>query len=169
VTCTFCELMKQKANLLFEDDDVYVMTSPEPMVAGQVSILPKKHAPILEAIPDDVLGKLFNAANKVSVGVFEALNCQGTNMIVKNGPAAGQKHNHAMIHVVPRFENDALQIGWDPKKASDEELADVESKLKSSSAPQSKSAEGEKTHPESDAPQEIEEEDLRVKQLRRIP
>jgi histidine triad (HIT) family protein len=128
--CTFCQLVDKKVNMLFENERVFAMLSPEPAVAGHVVVLPKQHAPILEAVPDFVVSDMFTVANKVGVAVFEALGVQGTNLLIQNGPPAGQKHNHAMLHVVPRAENDNLPIGWAPKSAPEEEIAKVESQIK---------------------------------------
>ncbi|MBI4146749.1 HIT family protein [Candidatus Woesearchaeota archaeon] len=168
MTCVFCELVQKRANALYEDDKVFVMLSPEPFVQGHVIVLPKHHSPILETVPDAVVADMFKAANKVSTVLFESVGAQGTNVLIQNGPPAGQQHNHAMLHVVPRFENDKLQLGWNPKPASDEDLAKAELLIKE----QSKSVgvfEKEKPKPvEQEKPKEIKD-DWRVKHLRRIP
>lgn len=171
--CLFCGLIQKKVNVLFEDDKVFAMLSPEPFVPGHIIVLPKVHAPIVEAVPDFVIGDLFKVANKVGVAVFEALGAQGSNVLLQNGSPAGQKHNHAMVHVVPRFENDNLPVGWATKPASPEELDKLEGKIKD----ESKNVglfEREKPKPiEVERPVEIKEkkgsEDYRIKQFKRIP
>jgi diadenosine tetraphosphate (Ap4A) HIT family hydrolase len=111
---------------------------------------------------------LFKVANKVGIAIFEGLGAQGTNIVVQNGPTAGQKHNHTMVHILPRFENDKVPIGWTPKPASEEELSDLEGKIKD----ETKNVgifEKEKEKPvELERPKEIKE-DKRLKALRRIP
>lgn len=171
--CLFCELVSKKANVLFEDDKSVVMLSPEPSVPGHLLVLPKKHAPILEAVPDFVVGDLFKVANKASVLVFEGLGAQGVNVVVQNGPAAGQRHNHVMLNVVPRFENDNLPLIWDPKPSSDGDLAKAESSIKGE-AKNVGVFEKEKPKPmEMEKPKEVKEDkekdDYRIKQLRRTP
>ncbi len=167
--CLFCGLIEKKANLLFEDEQIFVMLSPQPFAPGHVMVLPKKHAPILDAVPDLTVGSLFKVANKVGVAVFEALGSHGTNILVQNGAPAGQKHNHAAIHVIPRMENDGLQIGWSPKPAGEEDLSTMELRLKENT----KSVgifEKEKPKPiELEKPKEAAPEDSRIKHLRRIP
>src|SRR3990172_6115739 len=108
--CMFCQLIQKKINVLFEDDKLFAMLSPEPAAAGHVLVLPKVHANILESVPDFVVGDLFKAANKIGIAVFDGLGAQGTNILVQSGPSAGQKHSHAMLHVIPRFENDNVQL-----------------------------------------------------------
>ena len=166
--CTFCSLIQKKANMLFEDEKLFAMFSPEPCVPGHVIVLPKSHSPILETVPDFVVADLFKVANKIGIAIFEGLGAQGTNIVVQNGPTAGQKHNHTMVHVLPRFENDKVPIGWTPKPASEEELSDLEGRIKD----ETKNVgifEKEKEKPvELERPKEIKE-DKRLKALRRIP
>ncbi len=167
--CMFCQLVQKKVNMLFEDDKLFAMLSPEPAAAGHVLVLPKTHAHSIESVPDFVVGDLFKAANKIGVAVFEGLGAQGTNVLVQNGPSAGQKHNHAILHVIPRFENDNVQLGWATKPSSEEELSGLEAKLKD----ETKNVglfEKEKPKPiEIEKPKEVPKEDYRMKQFRRIP
>lgn len=167
--CLFCDLIAKKANALYEDEKVFAMLSPEPFVAGHVLVMPRVHAPILEAIPDPVIAEVFKVANKFGAILVDSMKAEGTNLLIQNGPPAGQVHNHAMVHVLPRFETDKLQIGWNPKPASDEELGKAEGALKE----QTKSVgafEKEKPKPkEVEPPKEVSKEDWRMKYLRRLP
>jgi len=166
--CVFCGLIEEKANKLFENEDVFAMLSPEPALPGHVIVLPKKHAPILEAVPDFVVESMFKVANKIGVAVFEGLGAQGTNVMVENGTAAGQRHNHTMVHVVPRFEKDNLALGWEPKQASEGDLAKMEGTLKGETKNVGVFEEAETKPVEVDAPEEVQE-DYRTKHLRRVP
>ncbi len=167
--CLFCDLIAKKANALYEDEKVFAMLSPEPFVAGHVLVMPRVHAPILEAIPDPIVAEVFKVANKFSAILIDSMKAEGTNVLVQNGPPAGQVHNHAMVHVLPRFETDKLQIGWNPKPASDEELGKAEGALKE----QTKNVgafEKEKPKPkEVEAPKDVPKTDWRLKYLRRLP
>jgi len=167
--CVFCQLVQKRVNALFEDEKLFVMASPEPVAPGHVVILPKVHASIFEAVPDFVVGDMFKVANKVGAVVFEGLGAHGTNLLIQNGPAAGQKDNHTMLHVIPRFENDNLPVGWTPKPAPEEELSDLESKIKD----ETKNVglfEKEQPKPiELDKPIEVAKEDYRLRNMRRIP
>ncbi len=166
--CVFCQLIQKKANMLFEDEKVFAMASPEPVVPGHVLVLPREHAPIFETVPDFVVGDMFKVANKVGVAIFESMGAQGTNMLLQNGSPAGQTHNHVILHVLPRFENDKLPLGWNPRPADDAELASLESKIKD----ETKNVglfEKEKSKPvEMPKPAEVKE-DYRTKWLRRVP
>ncbi|MEM4246800.1 MAG: HIT family protein [Candidatus Woesearchaeota archaeon] len=172
MACAICDLLKEKKGMLFEDEQIAILLAPKPAVPGHIILAPKTHAAILEQVPDFMIGKMFDKANKVSIAVFEALGAEGTNIIVNNGIAAGQSVNHFLINVIPRRENDNLNILWQPKQLSEEEMSTIELQLKE----ESKGIgvfEKEKEKPkEEKKPEEIkeeEEENYLLKQLERLP
>ena len=173
MTCIICDLVKSKNGLLFEDEQMAIMLAPKPATAGHVWLVPKQHAAILEQIPDFVIGKLFDKANKVSIAVFETLGAEGTNIIVNNGIAAGQTTNHCIVNVLPRRENDSMNFQWQTKQLSEEEMSTIELKLKD----ECKNIgvfEKEKPKPkEEKKPEEVkaaeDEINYMLKQLNRIP
>ena len=170
--CEICDLIKSKKGKLYEDKKVYAFLATKPAATGHVILTSKKHYPILEQIPDFVVSELLIKANKISMACFETIGAEGTNIIMQNGIAAGQKHNHAILHVIPRRENDGLNLMWKPRQLDEEQMSTVELKVK-------KEAEGvgafekEKEKPvEVKDPEKIEagtEEDYMLKQLERLP
>jgi len=168
--CLFCSLIEKKENMLFEDDKVFAMLSPSPSVPGHILVMPKLHAPILEAVPDFVVSDMFVIANKLSIVLFEGLGCKGVNLLIQNGLIAGQTHNHVMLSVLPRFDNDNLNLSWEPKPASGEDLAKASEKLKDE-LKYLGTFEREKEKPiEVEKPKEVKESsDYRIKHLRRTP
>ena len=97
---------------------------------GHTFVIPREHYTILEQVPDFLVGKLFSIANKISSSLFETLEIHGTNLFVTNGVAAGQLAAHFMINVIPRKNNDGINITWQPKQLSEEEMSTVELQLK---------------------------------------
>jgi len=130
IDCNICTFIKNKRNLLYEDELVYAMLPEKPITLGHIFVVPKKHYPIIEQVPDYEIAPLFKIANKLSSVLFETLKIQGTNMIIQNGIAAGQKHAHFIINIIPRKENDNLKLEWKPKQLSEEEMSTAELKLK---------------------------------------
>lgn len=128
--CEFCEMIKKKTSMVYEDDQIYVMHAQKPAGIGHVLVLPKEHAMIIEQLHDYDVAEIFQKVNKISTAVFESLGAHGTNIIVQNGVAAGQSSSHLMIHVIARRENDGMDFTWQPKQMSEEEVSTVELKLK---------------------------------------
>ena len=67
-----------------------------------------------------------------SLKVSQAVSAQGLNIFIANGAIAGQKVDHIVVHIIPRFENDNIELSWEPKKISNEDMNKVENMLKES-------------------------------------
>ena len=131
--CPFC-LMTQgqiPVKIVYEDDSLMGILDINPANKGHVLLFPKDHAPLLSQVPDSIVGHMFEIANKLSSAVFEALQADGTNILVANGAVAGQSAPHVLINIFPRFEGDKVAIGWEPKKIEEAEMDDVANKIKS--------------------------------------
>ena len=175
VECKICNLIKSgKLKKVYEDEKVLAALSPEPVSQGHVWILPKKHHPIIEQIPDYDIGSLFEVANKISISLFEALQVQGTNIFVQNGVAAGQTYSHFIINIVPRMPEDGINLEWQPKQLTEEEMSTVELKIKDQVGVVGQFEEETPEPVNLDKKKETlkessTEEDYLVKSLRRIP
>lgn len=169
MTCLVCQQIEQKIGVLFEAADVVAMLSPTPAVAGHVLVVPKAHHTILEQVPDAIVGSMMTVANRISIGLFEGLGCQGTNMLVPNGLPAGQTTPHTAMHVIPRNENDGLDLLWAPKQLNDEVMSAVEAKLKEELAKKPEAPKVEAPKPKKEELALDDEENYLLKSLRRIP
>ncbi len=173
--CILCQIVAGKipSKKVYEDDEVVAILDVNGASIGHCFVMPKEHFAIFEQVPDSLVGKLFKVANAVSSAIFETLNVQGTNIFVSNGTSAGQTVAHFMINVIPRKEGDGINLQWQPKQVSQEELTSIESRLKEQTAggvqAQTEKAE-ENPVPAEKEPEVISgEENYLVKQLRRIP
>src|SRR3989338_511508 len=130
--CVICKIIDGEipSKRIYEDDDIISILDFNGANPGHSFVIPKQHFPILEQIPSHLVGKLFNVSNKISSAIFEVLKVQGTNIFVTNGISAGQKVAHFMINVVPRRENDGINLQWQTKQLSEEEMSTIELKLK---------------------------------------
>lgn len=107
--------------LIVTDEDVMVLTPKRAITQGHIIIAPIQDIMVLEQVPEALLQKMMQIANKMSSILFDTLKCHGTNILIQNGLAAGQI-NKFCINVIPRFENDGLKLEWDPKQAKPEQL-----------------------------------------------
>lgn len=172
--CILCQIIEGEvpAKRIYEDDDILAILDFNGANAGHSFVIPKQHIPIFEQMPPHLIGKLFNIANRISSAIFDVLRVQGTNIFVANGIPAGQKVAHFMANVIPRKENDGINLQWQPKQLTEEEMSTIELKIKDEvgnvgMGDSSKAAKHEKPAP---IPQEVSGEDnYLVKQLRRMP
>ena len=54
-----------------------------------------------------------------------ALHCDGLNVVQNNGTAAGQTVFHFHMHLIPRYEEDGVGIGWKPGTLKEEEKEEI--------------------------------------------
>jgi histidine triad (HIT) family protein len=125
--CIFCHIVKGKvaSKKVYEDDKCLAILDINPANPGHVLLLPKEHYAIMPLIPDDIIQHLFMISKQISAALLKALKAQGTNIFVANGAAAGQKAQHFMIHVIPRMENDGLNLELEPKPISEKMISDL--------------------------------------------
>ncbi len=163
------QLVNRRMGLLFEAKHCVALVAPAPSSPGHVWVVPKEEFPILEQIPDFVAAEMFVVANRVAMALFEALGVQGTTMLLQNGTGAGQALPHAILHVIPRNENDGLNLQWQPKQLDEEAMSTVEIKLKEE-AKQVGVFDKEKPKPiEEKKPEPVKADDYRMQVLRRMP
>ena len=130
--CLVCQIIENKipSKKIYEDEFAMAVLDVNGSNPGHCFVMPKNHYPIIEQVPDAEIGRLFNISNRISSAIFESLGAQGTNIFVANGIPAGQTVAHFTINVIPRRENDGINLQWQPKQLSEEEISTVELKLK---------------------------------------
>ena len=173
-TCPICDIITLRKGILYEDEKIAAFLPQTPFISGHIIIAPKQHFPIVEQVPDFIIDQLFVKANKLSIALFESLGAEGTNMILSNGPAAGQVYPHVLLNVIPRKTNDNLPLVWQPKKANEDELSKTEIKLKEFTGTigqfEKEPTKPVEITPPKELPKETEKgESYLIKQLKRIP
>ncbi len=125
--CLFCGISRGEieAVKVYEDDDFLVVLDVMPAASGHVIVMPKKHFQFMFQMPKGLVSRMFVLVSRVSVGVVNAVKAQGVNVFVAAGLAAGQRVPHVVVHLIPRFENDGLNLGWEGKKVEKGELEKV--------------------------------------------
>ena len=131
-SCIVCQIIENKipSKKIYEDELVMAVLDVNGANPGHCFLMPKNHYPIIEQVPDNEISRLFQVSNKISTAIFESLGAQGTNIFVANGIPAGQTVAHFTINIIPRKENDGINLQWQPKQLSEEEMSTVELKLK---------------------------------------
>lgn len=125
--CPFCLMVQGQIPVkkVYEDDICLAILDINPANKGHILLFPKTHYQLLAQADDNEVAHLFKIANKLSTAVFEAVEAQGTNILVANGPVAGQTSPHVLINIIPRFEKDKVSIGWQPQKIDEKEMEDI--------------------------------------------
>src|SRR3989338_1954831 len=129
--CIFCQIIEGKvqSRKVYEDDSVIAILDVNPANPGHMLIMPKEHYSIMPQMPDEETGHIFAVAKALSNAALRSLEVQGSNIIVANGVAAGQRAQHFMIHLIPRKENDNIHFQMPQKTIDDSELKKIRKML----------------------------------------
>ena len=130
--CIFCKIANGEipSTTLYEDNDFRVILDVNPASKGHTLILPKKHAENLYDLPDETASKALVLAKNMASKIEKALECDGLNLVQNNGETAGQTVFHFHMHIIPRYKNDSVKLGWKPGKLSDAMREELLSALK---------------------------------------
>ena len=125
--CIFCQIVdgKVQSRKVYEDDSVIAILDVNPANPGHMLIMPREHYSIMPQMPDEETGHIFAVAKALSNAALRSLEVQGSNIIVANGVAAGQRAQHFMVHLIPRKENDNLNFQVPQKTIEDSELKKI--------------------------------------------
>ena len=130
--CIFCKIANGEipAATLYEDDDFKVILDLGPASKGHALILPKGHYANLYELDDEVAQKVLVLAKKIITRMTEVLGCDGYNLVQNNGEAAGQTVPHFHLHLIPRYKNDEVGLGWKMGELTEEDKQEILEKFK---------------------------------------
>ena len=129
--CIFCQIIggKVASRKIYDDSKCLAILDINPANPGHILLMPKEHYAIMPMIPEDELGHLSMVAKALSHVMLNSLKAEGTNILIANGIAAGQRAQHFMMHVIPRKEGDELPFDIPEKKISAQALDSIKKKL----------------------------------------
>ena len=130
--CIFCKIAAGEipSATLYEDDDFRVILDLGPASKGHALILPKNHYRNLYDIDDEVASKAILLAKKMITKLTDVLNCDGYNIVQNNGEAACRRVLYFPMHMIPRYKNDNVGLGWHMGELSEADKNEILEKLK---------------------------------------
>jgi len=129
--CIFCKIAAGDipSATLYEDEDFKVILDIEPASKGHALILPKEHYANLYELDDELAAKALVLAKKMITKLTDIVGCDGYNVLQNNGAAAGQTVFHFHMHLIPRYKDDNVKIGWKLGKLTDDVRTEILSKI----------------------------------------
>ena len=133
--CIFCRIVAKEipATLVHEDDQTIVFMDIGQVNPGHVLVAAKSHADTIFTLDEELAGALFQTTAKVAKAIKRAFAPQGLSVYQANGKAAGQTVSHVHIHIVPRWDDDGMNLAWPvknpPRAALEENAAKIRAQL----------------------------------------
>lgn len=125
--CIFCAIVAGDAPAEIVDSDEHTVAFMDinPATRGHALVIPRAHSADLLQISDEDLGHTTAAARRLAARMAETLEPRpdGFNVLNSCGAAAWQTVFHFHVHVVPRYDDDPLQLPWVPGPGDSDEIA----------------------------------------------
>lgn len=112
-SCIFCAIAAGDAPALFvyEGDTVMAFLDINPLAEGHTLVVPRDHARHLSDLDPDTGREMFAVAQRVAAAQrASGIPCDGVNLFLSDGAAAGQEVMHCHLHVVPRAAGDGIRL-----------------------------------------------------------
>jgi histidine triad (HIT) family protein len=130
--CPFCAIVAGDlpAQIVDEDEHTVAFMDLNPWTRGHALVVPRRHSRNLYEVDGADLGRAAVASKRLASLMRERLGCDGVNLLNACEPAAWQTVWHFHIHVIPRYEDDPLELPVKPRQGDEDELAAVAEELR---------------------------------------
>jgi histidine triad (HIT) family protein len=130
--CLFCGIIAGDvpAQVVDSDEHTVAFMDINPATAGHALVVPRTHSADLFEISDDDLEHTMVAARRLARRMKAALSPDGFNILNSCGAAAWQTIFHFHLHVVPRYEDDPLELPWVPAAGDPSEIVAVADQIR---------------------------------------
>jgi histidine triad (HIT) family protein len=130
--CIFCKILAGElpGEVVQEDEHTVAFMDINPWTRGHAVVIPRNHSRNLYEIPDEDLERTIVAAKRLALRMKDTLGCDGVNLLNSCEAPAWQTIFHLHVHVIPRYEDDPLQLPTRPQPAEAEDLAKVAAEIR---------------------------------------
>jgi histidine triad (HIT) family protein len=130
--CLFCGIVAGDvpAQIVDSDEHTVAFMDINPATKGHALVVPREHSADLMDVSDEDVERTMVAARRLARRIDETLKPDGFNILNSCRPAAWQTVFHFHLHVVPRYEDDPLELPWVPSEGDPDEIAKVADRIR---------------------------------------
>lgn len=120
--CEFCAIVTDEApaHVLHETERTIAFLDRNPAVEGHALVIPKDHR--AELLAGDDAAAVFETVQIVSDGLDDLLQPDGFSLFYTTETLVGSVR-HAHVHVLPRWEDDAISLALERERLDDDAAA----------------------------------------------
>ena len=126
--CVICKLIsgELEVSMVYQDDCCSAFLDHQPINPGHALVVPNRHASNLAELDEEVGAQMFRVAQRLA-GVLRnsEVKCEGVNISLADGEAAGQEVFHVHLHVFPRYVGDGFKVRFGPHYANKPERREL--------------------------------------------
>ena len=131
--CVFCRIVAgtADASVVYKDDRLLAFCDVNPVNAGHLLIIPKIHSVGLADLDESDGSRMFIIAQRLAAAVRSSgLRCEGVNLFLADGKAAGQEVFHVHLHVFSRYVGDFFHLDSGQRRASRRDLDEIAARVR---------------------------------------
>ena len=114
---------------VYEDEWVYAFMDAGQVNPGHVLIATKKPYETLMDADEESVAAMMRAARKIAQAVQAAFQPDGMTILQTNKPAGWQTVPHLHLHVLPRYQNDGVDLIWPRKEPGLDKLREYAQRI----------------------------------------
>ena len=107
--CVFCEILagQGEASFVYRDEQCAAFMDIQPVNSGHVLLISNRHATYLADLAPEEGAHMMRVAQEIASAIRRSnVRCEGVNLFLADGKAAGQEVFHVHLHVIPRYTGD---------------------------------------------------------------
>jgi histidine triad (HIT) family protein len=130
--CIFCSIVAgdAPATIVDEDEHTIAFMDIHPWTRGHLLVIPREHYKNVYEISDEALSQVMIAAKRMAKRVKDKFDADGVNLLNSAERAAWQTVFHFHVHVIPRYEDDPLELPVRPQEGDPDEIKQDAEKLR---------------------------------------
>ena len=134
--CIFCQILagELEVSLVYQDAVCSAFMDIQPVNPGHLLIVSNRHAVYLADLKEEEGAQMFRVARRLAAALRQSgVKCEGVNLFLADGEAAGQEVFHVHLHIFPRYDGDGFGFKFSPsyfQKPGREELNKVAEKIR---------------------------------------
>jgi len=121
---------------VYEDEHVFAFLDIGPLSRGHTLVIPKERKAFLHELSDDAAAAIGRVLPRLCRAVQHATGAEAYNILQNNGTAAHQVVMHVHFHIIPRFHEAGLDIGWRAGSLGPDEAKELLEKFRAALAAQ---------------------------------
>jgi len=109
--CIFCKIVSGEipSYKVYEDEDVLAFLDLSQVSKGHTLVIPKEHVTDIYEYEGELAGKVFAKVPLIARAIKATDPAiKGMNVLNNNGELAGQSVFHSHLHILPRYEDTAV-------------------------------------------------------------
>ncbi len=115
--CIFCQIVAglAPASFVYRDERCAAFMDIQPVNPGHVLVVPLAHAANLAELDEDTGAHLARVLQRLAPIVRRSgVRCEGIDLFLADGEAAGQEVFHVHWHILPRYAGDGFGFRFGP-------------------------------------------------------